>query len=169
MPTLTSFRYKVLQSGKMALAEGLLPEGLEPRFDVEGDSGLRLYAVTDVLLVPFQPTLIPHGIAVEVGWGYETQIRPRSSTMYKRRVHIALGTIDSSYSGELFSCATFFPETIRDQQGHLIAQETPLLIKAGERLSQLVVAPVANWLDIVEAEELSISSRGAGGFGSTGK
>lgn len=175
MRELIPFEFTVLDRGLKALEADrgreipVFPDGLDPKFDNDNDSGLRLYVVEDTLLVPFQPTLVAHGIAVEVQPGVETQIRPRSSSLFKRRIHVAFGSIDSPYRGELFSSVIYIPEVVRDQQGHLIAQEAPCLLKAGERISQLVVAPVHNWLSIQNTAELSTTARGAGGFGSTGK
>lgn len=125
-----------------------------PGYDHPGDSGLRLYVVEAVTLPPGQPVLVRHGIAVQPPAGYETQIRPRSSTLFKRKLHVAFGTIDASYRGELMSCV-------------MNLGEEPVTLQPGERVSQLVLAPVA-YAEVVPCVTLPESTRGAGGYGSTG-
>ena len=94
------------------------------------------------------------GLSVEIPEGFEGQIRPRSS-LGKHGVHCYFGTIDSDYRGELM---------IRLQ---LITGEAWDVFK-GDRIAQLVIAPVAR-ATIQEVDELSETARGAGGWGSTGR
>lgn len=127
---------------------------LTPVYDHAGDSGLRLYVTEPVTLEPGKPALIKHGIAVLPPAGYETQIRPRSSTLFKRLLHVALGTIDANYRGELMSCV-------------LNLGAEPITLQPGERVSQLVLTPVA-YAQVQVSDELPDSVRGDGGYGSTG-
>lgn len=82
---------------------------LEPFFDHEGDSGSRLYAHEDVILVPFVPTKIRHGIAVTPREGYAFDIRGRSGSAFKKHIQVELGTVDRPYTGELCTVATYRP------------------------------------------------------------
>jgi dUTP diphosphatase len=119
-------------------------------------SGLDLYACLDkdIDLGP-DPTLVSSGIAVEVPYGYEVQVRPRSG-LSRRGVIVVFGTVDSDYRGEIFV------------NMHTIGTLKSHRIQTGDRIAQLVIAPVA-MLPAVELEELSDSERGEGGFGSTGR
>lgn len=97
--------------------------------------------------------LIPCGFAFEIPEGFEGQLRPRSS-MFARGLHVALGTIDSHYRGEVLIGL------------HNLTSEW-LSVSHGERIAQLVISPFQR-ADVVEADELSSTVRGESGFGSTG-
>ncbi|HXT23170.1 MAG TPA: dUTP diphosphatase [Thermoanaerobaculia bacterium] len=124
-----------------------------------GSAGLDLRAAVeeDVVLAPGARTLVPTGLVLEIPPGWEGQVRPRSGLALRHGVVLpnAPGTIDSDYRGEL--------AVIVANLG-----EEPFVIRRGDRIAQLVVAPVAavSW---VEVDELSPSERQAGGFGSTGR
>lgn len=118
------------------------------------DSGLDLYIADDVVLYPGKPTLIPHGFAIELAEGYEAQIRPRSSTLLKRGIHVALGTIDNPFRGQLQTCAVNLTNDI-------------INLSRGDKISQLVVAPVV-YPDVLEVMALSDTERGTAGWGSSG-
>lgn len=154
-------------SHPIPLAVQVLPEALErlrehdvegldllPGYDHPGDSGLRLYVTEPVVLPPGKPVLVRHGVAVQPPEGYDTQIRPRSSTLFKKGLHVAFGTIDATYRGELMSCV-------------MNLTEKPTVLMPGDRVSQLVVTPVA-YARVVAMSSLPESSRGNGGYGSTG-
>lgn len=98
--------------------------------------------------------LIPCGFAFAIPDGYEGQVRPRSSA-FKRGLHVALGTIDAGYRGEVLV-------------GVVNVSDDEVEIDHGERIAQLVVAPVAR-CEVVEVDALDTTARGAGGFGSTGR
>jgi dUTP pyrophosphatase len=104
-------------------------------------------------LAPKCRYLIPCGFAFEIPEGFEGQLRPRSS-MFSRGLHIALGTIDSHYRGEVLI-------------GLLNMTNEWQSVAHGERIAQLVVSSFAR-CDVLEVEELSSTVRGEGGFGSTG-
>ncbi len=135
-------------------ADGLpLPEAASV-----GSAGMDLRAALDapVILQPGERRLIPTGLVLELPHGYEGQVRPRSGLALKHGVTVANapGTIDSDYRGEVGVILI-----------HLGDQ--PLTIERGDRVAQLMVAPVTAvvWQ---EAETLADSHRGEGGFGSTG-
>ena len=100
--------------------------------------------------------LIPTGFALELPHGYEAQVRPRSGLALKHGVTLlnSPGTIDSDYRGELLVILV----------NHGIE---PFLVRRGDRIAQLVVAPVAH-VEIAAVDELGATERGQGGFGSTG-
>jgi dUTP pyrophosphatase len=120
------------------------------------DAGMDLCAVDAVTLDPGVPRLVPTGLTVEVPPGFEAQVRPRSGLALKHAITIpnAPGTIDPGYRGE-----------VRVIMLNLGA--APYEIHPGDRIAQMIVAryePV-EWVE----EMLADSSRGAGGFGSSGR
>ena len=123
-----------------------------------GSAGLDLRAALDgpTTLVPGRRLVVPTGFAVELPQGHEGQVRPRSGLASRHGVTVvnAPGTIDCDYRGE-----------IRVALVHL--GDEPVTLRRGDRIAQLVVAPVAS-VEVEEATELPDTERGAGGFGSTG-
>jgi dUTP pyrophosphatase len=111
----------------------------------------------DQILEPGERLLVPTGFAIELPDGYEAQIRPRSGLALRHGLGVANspGTVDSDYRGEIKVILINF------------GQEAYTLIR-GERIAQLVVAPVTR-VDLVEVTELGETQRGAGGFGHTGR
>jgi len=117
-----------------------------------------LAAVTDpILLAPGAYATVPTGIRISVPVGYEAQVRPRSGLAAKHGVTVlnAPGTIDADYRGEV--CAV------------LVNHGTePFEVRRGDRVAQLVVAPVTR-ARVELTEELDATARGGGGFGHTGR
>lgn len=130
-----------------------------PAYQSEGAAGLDLLAAVDasVTLGPLERELIPTGIAIALPDGYEAQVRPRSGLAVRHGIGIvnAPGTVDADYRGE-----------IKVLLVNLSAE--PFTINRGERIAQMVVAPIAR-AELVETIDLPSSARGAGGFGSTGR
>ena len=129
-----------------------------PRYETPGAAGLDLSAAIegDRVIAPGAKAIIPCGISIAVAAGFEAQVRPRSGLAAKNGVTVlnAPGTIDSDYRGEVAAI--------------LINHGTePFTITRGMRIAQMVIAPVVQ-AELVEAEALDETSRGAGGFGSTG-
>ena len=110
-----------------------------------------------VTLLPGARALVPSGFALELPHGYEAQVRPRSGLALKHGVTLlnSPGTIDSDYRGELM--------VIMINHG-----SEPFVVRRGDRIAQLVVAPVSH-VEIAAVEELAETERGPGGFGSTGQ
>lgn len=133
----------------------LLPSATLPTRAKPGDSGLDLYAVSTGAIPPRDRGLLSTGIAIELAPGYEAQVRPRSGMSTKKGVVAAFGTVDSGYRGEV-------KVTLINHD-----QVDWFHYKAGDRIAQLVVAPVS-LPDVVEVSELDQTERGDGGFGSTG-
>jgi dUTP pyrophosphatase len=123
----------------------------------DGAAGLDLRADEAVSLAPGEHRLVPTGLAVEIPHGHEGQVRPRSGLALRHGVGMvnAPGTVDSDYRGEV---------------GVILVNwgREPVHLDRGERIAQLVVAPVTR-AEIVVAEALGESGRGDGGFGSTGR
>jgi dUTP pyrophosphatase len=128
-----------------------------PRYETAGSAGLDLRADEPVALAPGERRLVPTGLAVEIPLGFEGQVRPRSGLALRLGVGMvnAPGTIDSDYRGEV--------GVILVNHGR-----EPVAFARGERIAQLVIAPVAR-AELVLVDELGGSDRGGGGFGSTGK
>ena len=117
---------------------------------------LKANIESPVTLGSLERTMIPTGLYIELPEGYEAQIRPRSGLAAKHGVTVtnAPGTIDADYRGEI--CVLLVN----------LGRE-PFVINPGERIAQMVVARHER-VEWVEAESLCSSSRGEGGFGSTG-
>jgi dUTP pyrophosphatase len=135
-------------------------EGLEiPAYATEGSAGCDLRAAlqADLTITPGGRTLVPTGIAVAIPAGFEGQLRMRSGLALDKGLALlnAPGTIDSDYRGE-----------IRVIVANLGAE--PVTLQRGDRIAQLVFAPVARAV-LDRTDELPASARDSGGFGSTGQ
>ena len=122
-------------------------------------AGWDLYALEETKIERRKSSMIKTGLAVAIPEGWEGQIRCRSSLGKKGMIMPnGIGTIDSDYRGELMVLATW------------IGEEESFTVKAGERVAQLLFAPVPS-VTIVETEydKLGQTERGKGGFGSSGK
>lgn len=132
-------------------------DGLElPAYATAGAAGMDVLAAEDVVLQPGGRHAVATGLALAVPDGFELQVRPRSGLALKHGISLpnTPGTIDSDYRGEL--------KVILINLG-----DFPFEVRRGDRIAQLVLAPVvrATWLEV---EELDETVRGEGGFGSTG-
>ena len=128
-----------------------------PSYATPGSAAVDLRnAGPDIVLEPMQRMLVPTGLAIALPNGYEAQVRPRSGLSLKRGIGLvnSPGTIDSDYRGELL-----LPVINFDRE--------PQRIEHGERVAQMVIAPVSRvvWREV---ESLPDTERSAGGFGSTG-
>lgn len=118
------------------------------------DAGLDLRAVERVTLSPGVAQAVPTGIAIELSPGYEAQVRPRSGMALKHSVTVNFGTIDPGYRGEI--------RVVMFNLG-----KADYTVEKGDRIAQLVIARYES-VEWVEGE-LGDSTRGAGGFGSSGR
>ena len=137
-------------------------EGLElPAYESTGAAGMDLRAAlpegTPVIIGPLERSLVPTGIAIELPSGFEAQIRPRSGLAAKAGLTVlnAPGTIDSDYRGEIKVIL-------------INLSNEPVAISRDDRIAQMVIASVTT-AKIEPASKLSLTKRGEGGFGSTGK
>jgi len=123
-----------------------------------GAAGLDLCAAVDAdrVLAPGERDLVPTGFAIALPPGYEGQVRPRSGLALRHGIVLpnAPGTIDADYRGELKVIV-------------MNAGQEPFSIRRGDRIAQLVVAPVVR-VEWEEVESLASTDRGDGGFGHTG-
>jgi dUTP pyrophosphatase len=130
-----------------------------PAYATEGSAGMDLCAHIheSVVLEPLERKLIPTGLFIELPTGYEAQIRPRSGLALKHGITClnSPGTIDADYRGEI---GVILINLSNEMQ----------VIKTGDRIAQMVIAPVTQ-IGWEPATALTPTSRGAGGFGSTGK
>lgn len=127
-----------------------------PAYAYEGDAGLDLMSAIDVVVEPLQRMAIPTGLAVAVPAGYAGFVQPRSGMALKAGLSMANtpGLIDANYRGELKVAAVN------------LDPETPVVIKRGDRIAQLVIQEVPV-VHLVEVEDLDATVRGANGFGSS--
>ncbi len=137
----------------------LRPDAVVPRYMSDHAAGMDLAAAIDGprTLAPGERAAIGTGLAMAIAVGFEGQVRPRSGLAIRHGVTVvnAPGTIDADYRGE---CMVLLVN---------LGQE-PVTIEPGQRVAQLVIAPVVR-VEVVVAEELPGSGRGAAGFGSTGR
>jgi dUTP pyrophosphatase len=139
-----------------AIKVALTKDARLPEYQTPDSAGLDLRCTEDVVLAPLERKLVPTGLRMAIPLGYEGQVRPRSGLALKHGLTMvnSPGTIDSDYRGEI-QCVLIN-----------LGAETVKLAK-GERIAQLVVAPVVQaHLQVVE--DLDATERGEGGFGSTG-
>ena len=132
-------------------------EGLSlPAYATSGAAGMDVVSAEEVTLAPGARHAVATGLALAIPAGFEIQVRPRSGLALKHGITVpnTPGTIDSDYRGEL--------KVILINHG-----AEPFAIQRGDRIAQLVLAPVvqAGWLEVSELDE---TARGEGGFGSTG-
>ena len=130
-----------------------------PSYKTIGSSGMDLMALTDkpITILPKKSYLVPTGISLAIPKNHEIQIRPRSGLAAKNNISVlnTPGTIDSDYRGEI--------KVILFNHG-----SDKFLINNGDRIAQIVLIPVYN-IEFEEVDNLPDTSRGEGGFGSTGK
>jgi len=129
-----------------------------PAYATPGSAGMDLVAAidSDVDLLPGARALVPTGIAIELPDGIEAQVRPRSGLAAKNGITVlnTPGTIDSDYRGEI--------KVILVNLG-----QEPFRVTRGMRIAQMVIARHER-AELVETDTLSETTRGAGGYGSTG-
>lgn len=134
----------------------LRPTALLPKYQTDGAAGMDLCAAEEAVIPPHGIAAVPTGWAVEVPHGYELQVRPRSGLTLKQGIMVANspGTVDSDYRGEV--CIILYN-----------TRAEPFQVKRGDRIAQAIVGPVCR-ITWEETDDLSGTTRGANGFGSTG-
>jgi dUTP pyrophosphatase len=144
----------------LSIAIVRLPHGADlplPAYATAGAAGMDVVAAEDLILAPGARHAVATGFAIAIPEGYEVQVRPRSGLALKHGITClnTPGTIDADYRGEVkVILANLGPE--------------PFAVKRGERIAQLVPAPVQR-ARFEEVDALDDTARGAGGFGSTGR
>lgn len=145
------------------------------------DAGFDLFADADITLAYGETKVIPTNIALELPDGFMADVRPRSGLTSETALRVHYGTIDASYRGGIgIICEnanhTDKMATVCNMlHAHLVEQEEPVLvysahmnIKRGDKIAQLVIQRIPD-VELIEADELNDTDRGADGFGSTGK
>ena len=119
------------------------------------DAGYDLWSVESYTLKPFERKLFKTGISVEIPEGHYGRIAPRSGLAYKHGLDVLAGVIDSSYRGEI---------------GVILINlgDKDVYITHGDRVAQLIIES-CRYPEMIQVDELGVSNRGIGGFGSTGK
>jgi dUTP pyrophosphatase len=133
------------------------PELPLPSYAHPGDAGADLHSAVDLTLDPGERALVPTGIALALPEGYVALVHPRSGLAARHGISVvnSPGTIDAGYRGEVKVCLANTDLT------------EPFAVRRGDRIAQLVIQRFETAL-FVEAEDLPDSSRGDGGYGSTG-
>ncbi|MGZ3619433.1 MAG: dUTP diphosphatase [Candidatus Binataceae bacterium] len=130
-----------------------------PRYQSADAAGMDLIADIEASLeiAPMGRAAVPTGIAMEIPPGFEGQVRPRSGRALEEGLTLinSPGTVDADYRGEI--------KVLLVNLG-----SAPIAVRRGDRVAQLVIAPVAR-AELIEVAELGPSSRGSGGFGHTGR
>lgn len=130
-----------------------------PAYETEHSAGMDLRAFTDgpVTLRPLERKLIPTGMFMELPVGYEAQVRPRSGLAVKHGITVlnSPGTIDADYRGEV---------------GVILINlsQAEFTVNDGDRIAQMIISRHEK-AEMIQAEEISTTERGAGGFGHSGK
>ncbi len=134
----------------------LSENALIPNYQTKGSAGFDLHSIEDITINPMERKLIKTGLAFEIEFGYEVQIRPRSGLALKNGITVlnSPGTIDSDYRGEICVLLINFGS---------VAFE----IKNGDRIAQAIIKEVIQ-AKFEEVSELAQTDRGENGFGSTG-
>ena len=140
------------------LVKKLKPSVKLPSYKTNGASGMDLMAYIDksIELKPGESCLVPTGLSVAFPKEYEIQIRPRSGLAAKKQISVlnTPGTIDSDYGGEIKVIL-------------INLSSESFIVENGARIAQMVVCPIIK-AKLKEVENLDSTSRGSGGFGSTG-
>ena len=138
------------------LVEKINQKAIIPFLAHEGDAGMDLFSVEEVVLKPMERKLIHTGIKIQLPKNTEAQIRPRSGLALKNGITVlnTPGTIDEGYRGEIGIILI-----------NLGAEE--FKVEEGMKIAQMVIKPTLT-LDVEEVVKLTETTRGEGGFGSTG-
>jgi dUTP pyrophosphatase len=127
-----------------------------PKYEHPDDSGLDLFAIEELEIPSGESQLVHTGISIQLPRGTEAQIRPRSGLALKHQITVlnTPGTVDEGYRGEI---------------GVILINHGmhSFRVTKGMKIAQMVITPVIH-VEVEEVDELSNTSRGVGGFGSTG-
>ena len=132
----------------------LCTHAILPRRATSGSAGYDLFCIDTVSILPGELVCVSTGISVKVPDGTYGRIAPRSGITVKHNVHVGAGVIDSDYTGEI--------KVVLCNNGKQVVQ-----FKAFDRVAQLVLEKI-EIAEVIEVTELNATSRGSGGFGSTG-
>ncbi|MFZ2523567.1 MAG: dUTP diphosphatase [Minisyncoccia bacterium] len=131
------------------------PDAIIPSYAHMGDAGMDVYANETIVINPGESVKVKTGIAMEIPDGYVGLMWDRSGMSTKNKIKSLGGVIDSGYRGESLV-------------GLINLSDVPYTIEKGHKIIQMLIQKVER-VDVVEADELTDTTRGEGGFGSTGK
>lgn len=145
---------------KLDVGYEMLDEDMKsPSYSYETDSGFDLFSAVDVVLGPWERSLIPTGLKIDIPENYEIQVRSKSGLALSRGLMVlnSPGTVDQGYTGEIK--VILFNASIEENK-----------IEKGMKIAQAVVCPVINgkWVNLVRKEKVQSKDRNENGFGSTG-
>ena len=126
-----------------------------PKYAHYGDAGFDLHSTGEYIVKPKETAIVKTGIQIEIPNGYFGSIRDRSGLAVKHSIHTLAGVVDSGYRGEI-------------KVALINLGEIEFVIRGGDRIAQMIIQPY-EFCKIKEAENLSETSRGWGGFGSSGE
>lgn len=132
---------------------------ISPSYAYTSDSGFDLYSIKDIWIHPFDRSLVPTGLVLDIPEGYEIQVRSKSGLALKQGLMVlnSPGTVDQGYLGEI---------------GVIIFNTTnqKVKIEKGQKIAQAVLCPVVSgkWVTLVEKNKINEKDRNDNGFGSTG-
>ncbi|MFA5023210.1 MAG: dUTP diphosphatase [Candidatus Paceibacterota bacterium] len=131
------------------------PEAKIPNYAHHGDAGMDFFALEEIILKPGERTKIKTGVAMEIPFGYVGLLWDKSGLSTSQGLKTLAGVVDAGYRGEV-------------QIGMINLSAETYTIKKHDKVAQMLIQPI-EMPELEESEELSDTSRGAGGFGSTGK
>ena len=133
------------------------PDMVLPHYAYPGDAGMDICSAVDLVIPPLTRAFVPTGIALDLPHGYAAFVLPRSGLAKKQGITIlnSPGLIDSNYRGEI-GVVLYNSDTAED-----------FVVKRFDRIAQLLIAPVPT-ISFQEVENLSVTERNDGGFGSSG-
>lgn len=144
----------MMQGRQVLPIKKLSKHAITPTRGHSGDAGLDLYASEDAFIPADGTMAVPTGIAIQIPTGFVGDVRPRSGKTLYSKLRVQYGTVDAPYRGEI--------KVICDNIG-----KDGLYIKRGEKIAQIVILPVPEFTPF-EFDFLGETTRGEGGFGSTG-
>jgi len=133
------------------------PDAILPDYAHEGDAGMDLYSIKDEIIEPLSWKLVPTGLACKLPFGTNGEVRSKSGIALKNGVFVlnTPGTVDENYRGEIGVIL------------YNLNTKEPFVIKKGQKIAQFVINSI-EYVDTIEVKELDETSRGEGGFGSSG-
>ena len=164
--TLFGFTIDELERGfeeyapKLDVGYEMLDEDMKsPSYAYETDSGFDLFSAVDIVLGPWERSLIPTGLKIDIPENYEIQVRSKSGLALSRGLMVlnSPGTVDQGYTGEIK--VILFNANIEENK-----------IEKGMKIAQAVICPVINgkWVNLMRKEKVDSKDRNENGFGSTG-
>ena len=146
-------------SRKILAYKKLNEDAVDPEYAYDSDSGFDLFSTIDTVIGPWERSLIPTGLKIDIPENYEIQVRSKSGLALSRGLMVlnSPGTVDNGYTGEV-------QVIIFNTNNYIVT------IPKGMKVGQAVLCPVVNgdWVGLNQVEQINKKERGSNGFGSTG-